>query len=156
MLPLMIGDKIPQDNAHFELLLMLLRCMDLIFAPLLSVGQTQVLKHLIQDHHEHFKMLFPNERFTNKHHHMIHYPTCIRKAGPMSTMQCLKYEMKHGFSKRMASVNCNFKNICKSIAYKHQVLQCATWSGNGLRQDVECKGGCLTAVESVVGHEVIR
>ena len=155
MLPFLIGDRIPQNNDHYLLLLLLLRCLDIIYAPLVSVSQTVHLKHLITEHHSHFKMLFPESRMINKHHHMIHYPTCIRMSGPMVTMQCLKYELKHGFSKRVASVNCNFKNICKSVACKHQVLQCTAWSGDEMRADIECFEGCMNAVESLDACEVI-
>lgn len=82
----------------------------------------------------------------NKQHHMVHYPLCMYMCGPLINMQCLKYELKHGFSKRLAAVNCNFKNICLSIACKHQILQCALWSANcGLRVELECNGS-LTSV----------
>lgn len=155
MLPFLIGDRIPQNNNHYSLLLLLLQCMDIIYAPLVSISQTVYLKYLISEHHALFKMLFPESRMINKHHHMVHYPTCMRMSGPMVTMQCLKYELKHGFSKRVASVNCNFKNICKSVACKHQVLQCTAWSGDEMRADIQCLEGCVTAVESVEGSEVV-
>lgn len=123
ILPLLVGDRIPQGNIHYILLLLFFQCMDIIYAPLVSLSQTAYLKHLIAEHliAALLKMLFPESRMINKHHHMIHYPNCIRMSGPMVTMQCLKYELKHGFSKQVASVNCNFKNICKSVACKHQV-----------------------------------
>ena len=130
--------------------------MDIIYAPLVSSSQTVYLKHLISEHHTHFKMLFPESNMINKHHHMIHYPTCIRMSGPMVSMQCMKYELKHGFSKQVASVNCNFKNICKSVACKHQVLQCTAWCGEEMRVEIECLGGCMTAVESLEGSEIIK
>ena len=84
MLQFLIGDRIPQ-NDHYRLLLLLLRCLDVVYAPLVSVSQTVYLNHLITEHHSHFKMLFPESRKINKHHHMIHYPTCIRMFGPMVT-----------------------------------------------------------------------
>lgn len=155
MLPLLIGDKIPHDNEHYELLLLLLRCMDVIFAPSVYNEQTVYLKHLIHDHHCQFKLKFPDQNMINKHHHMVHYPTCIRVSGPLTSLQCLKYEMKHAFSKKVASINCNFKNICKSIAYKHQIMQCAAWSGNGLRHDFECLGGNMTPIGLLNGSGVI-
>ena len=111
MLPFIIGDRIPPGNVHYDLLL-LLRCMDIIYAPLVSSSQTVYLKHLISE--------------------------------------------PHTFSKRVASVNCNFKNICKSLACKHQVLQCTAWCGEEMRVEIECLGGCMTAVESLEGSEIIK
>jgi hypothetical protein len=156
MLPFLIGDRIPQGNVHYDLLLFLLQCMDIIYAPCVTSGQTVYLKHLISEHHTHFKRIFPESNMINKHHHMVHYPTCIRMSGPLVTMQCMKYKLKHGFSKRVASVNCNFKNICKSVACKHQVLQCTAWCTEEMRVEIECLGGCMTPVESLEGSEVIK
>ena len=77
-------------------------------------------------------------------------------SGPMVTMQCMKYELKHGFSKRLASINCNFRNICKSVACKHQVLQCAAWSGSDLRNTFECASGSTIYVQLLVGYEAVK
>ena len=152
MMPLLIGDLIPYDNPSYKLLLLLLQCMDIIYAPIIHISQAIYLKHLIDVHHTHFRVTFPNARMINKHHHMVHYCTCIRMSGPLISMQCLKYELKHGFSKRIATVNCNFKNICKSVACKHQILQCAEWSDKlGLRLDFECRGGDIVQISSLDG-----
>ncbi|PIK43795.1 hypothetical protein BSL78_19360 [Apostichopus japonicus] len=86
---------------------------------------------------------------------MVHYPNCIRMCGPLTSMQCLKYEMKHAFSKKLAAINCNFKNICKSAACKHQIWQCIVWSGNEHMLDFECQGGSMTAIESLDGNDAI-
>ncbi|XP_071813669.1 uncharacterized protein [Apostichopus japonicus] len=155
MLPLLIGSRVPYNNEYYELLLLLLRCMDIIFAPVISTSHTVYLKHLIMEHHAQFKLKFPGQRFINKQHHMVHYPTCIRMSGPLTTLQCLKYEMKHSFSKKIAAINCNFKNICQSVTLKHQIMQCAVWSGSGLRLDFECAGGNLTSIDSLAGSRVI-
>ena len=156
MLPFLIGDFIPEGNTHYNLLLLLLRCMDIIYAPLVTLSQTVYLKHLIAEHHTHFKELFPDKQMINKHHHMVHYPTCIRMSGPLVTMQCMKYEMKHGFSKRVASVNCNFRNICKSVACKHQILQCTSWSIDNQRMCPECSGGTTMAVHTLEEAEIVE
>ena len=157
MLPLIIGDRVPHGNATYEVLLLLLQCMDIIYAPTIHVSQTVYLKHLIHDHHVHFRLIFPDARMINKHHHMVHYPMCMRMSGPLINMQCLKYELKHGFGKRLASVNCNFKNICKSVAFKYQVLQCAQWSfgKDGLRMDYECRDGGVVPVSSLEGSATV-
>lgn len=155
MLPLLIGDKIPIGNDHFELLLLLLQCMNIIFAPVVSIAQTGHLKGLIQDHHELLKSIFPDVNLINKHHHMIHYPMCMRMSGPLTGMQCMKYELKHNSSKRLGHVNCNFKNICKSVAYRHQIYQCANWHSSGLRSEVQCKGGSLYTIRNLPGSDKI-
>lgn len=156
MLPLLIGDKIPLGNAHYELLLLLLRCLDIIYGPLIAVAHTVYLEHLVQAHHSQFKAMFPDQRFINKHHHMIHYGTCNRMCGPLIPMQCLKYELKHTLAKRLAHVNCNFKNICKSVATKYRVHQSAMWSEEGGPWiEFQCTGGYMTPVANLDGSEAI-
>ena len=155
MLPLLIGDRIPLDDEYYELLLLLLQCLDIIYAPIVSVVNTVYLKHIIQEHHIQFKQLFPELNMINKHHHMIHYPLILQMAGPLVNMQCLKYELKHGFSKRLAAVNCNFRNIPKSVACKHQVMQCAVWNANEGLKGIECNGN-LVSLDTLEGAETVR
>ena len=69
-LPLIVGDLVPEGNEFWELLLMLLDCMDLIFAPEISKNATIYLQQLIQDHHSYFLQLFPERHLLAKHHFM--------------------------------------------------------------------------------------
>lgn len=39
-MPLMLGDLVPENDEHWELILALLTCMDIIFAPTVSKGDT--------------------------------------------------------------------------------------------------------------------
>ncbi|KAJ8017990.1 hypothetical protein HOLleu_44271 [Holothuria leucospilota] len=51
-IPLIIGDLVPEDDIHWELLLILLQCMDFIFLPGVTFEDTVVLKNLLKDHHK--------------------------------------------------------------------------------------------------------
>lgn len=143
MLPLPIGDRIPIGNAYYEFLLLLLRCMEIIFAPSVHVSLVVYLRHLIVQHHTIFQNLFPDIRMINKHHHIVHYPTCILKFGPLSNVSCFKYEMKHIYSKRVGHVVCNFKNICQTVTKKHQLYHCTMWSSVNVltAHKMECNSG---------------
>lgn len=94
----------------------------------------------------------------NKQHHMIHYPLCIRMSGPLYHMSCMKYELKHNFSKRFAHIICNFKNISKSVANKLQLFQCNSWSAdpNGLHAEFEFKGGDSMRVSDLPAAPLIE
>ena len=120
-LPLVVGSKVPVDDEHWQLLLMLLNCLDLIFAPAISYGQVHMLTYLIHDHHSFFKHLFPGEKLLPKHHFLVHYPEFIRKFGPLSQYWCMRFEAKHRFGKELASTVRNFKNICKTVAERTQM-----------------------------------
>lgn len=120
----MFGDVFKEDDQYLELILLLLQIMEIVFSSEVSRGQLVQLESLIFQHHNLYKELFPNVNMINKHHHMVHYPTCIRMFGPMSTMSCMRYEARHNFFKKHAHMICNFKNICKSMAFKNQLLHC--------------------------------
>ncbi|KAJ8029948.1 hypothetical protein HOLleu_29486 [Holothuria leucospilota] len=123
-IPLMMGDLVPEDDEHWELLLLLAQCMDIIFSPVISVGDTIYLQELIRDHHSHFLTLFPGRHLKPKHHHLTHYPRLIRKVGPLIRFWTMRFEAKHNFSRRLSHIVCNFQNIAKTLAYRNQMLLC--------------------------------
>jgi hypothetical protein len=120
-LPLIIGDRVPVGDEHYTLLLHLSELVDLAFAPRFTTGMIVYLKKFITDHLNMFHRLF-GDRVTikPKQHFLVHFPTIVRQSGPLIGMSCLKYELKNSFFKRSAHVVCNFKNICKTLAYRHQ------------------------------------
>lgn len=122
--PLMMGDLVPEDDIHWELLLSLLQCMDFIFSPGVTFEDTLVLKNLLKDHHELFLSLFPARHLKPKHHFLLHHPEAMRSIGPVIHFWCMRFEGKHFFFKRFASIMNNFKNPLKSLAVKHQMYLC--------------------------------
>lgn len=116
-IPLLLGDLFPAENEYWHLLLLLLQIMNIVFSPSLTVGMTVYLKNLIADHHRLFKMLYPQRNLLPKHHFMIHYPSSIRKVGPLLYLWSMRFEAKHKVLKNYFK---NFKNLTKSIAKKHQ------------------------------------
>ncbi|XP_045074169.1 uncharacterized protein LOC123487075 isoform X2 [Coregonus clupeaformis] len=116
-MPLLFGDLIQSDDQHWHLLLLLLHIVNIVFSPVLTEGMTIYLKHLIIDHHQLFKQLFPAINLLPKHHFMIHYPRNIKNIGPVLHMWCMRYEAKHNFFKKQLK---SFKNVTKTLAKKHQ------------------------------------
>lgn len=116
-MPLLFGDLIQTGDKHWHLLLLLLQIVNIVFSPVLSEGMTIYLKHLITDHHRHFKLLFPAVNLIPKHHFLIHYPRIIRSIGPVLHMWSMRYEAKHYYFKKQLK---SFKNITLSLARKHQ------------------------------------
>ncbi|XP_064636949.1 uncharacterized protein LOC135493501 [Lineus longissimus] len=120
-LPILVGDIIPENDEHLELILRLLRCMDIIFSPQIAKGETDLLGQLIQDHHEHYLSIFPDKHLLPKHHHMLHYPSAIEAIGPLIRFSSLRFEAKHNYFKQISHICCNYKNICKTMALRHQL-----------------------------------
>ena len=97
-IPLLIGDRVPEDNEHYDLLLLLLDCMDITFSYEVTVDDTLFLMHVIKDHHDLFLKLFPMRHLKPKHHLMTHYPRQIRMLGPLVRYWTMRFEAKHCFS----------------------------------------------------------
>ena len=78
-LPLIIGDKIPEDSIYWETFLTLLDILDICFSPKVSTEQATYLANLIELHHESYKEAYPDKKLIPKQHYMIHYPDSIKR-----------------------------------------------------------------------------
>ncbi|XP_026792111.1 uncharacterized protein LOC113540088 [Pangasianodon hypophthalmus] len=58
-MPLLFGDLVERDDKYWHLLLLLLQIVKVVFSPVLTEGMTIYLKHLIIEHCQLFKKLFP-------------------------------------------------------------------------------------------------
>ena len=153
LLPLMIGDRVSDDDEYWKNFLLLLDILDYVFAPVISTDCVAHLKVLICEHHQAFKELYPTCSIIPKMHYMIHYPECIEKYiyvyvlflansyfhimyrfGPLVRSWCMRFEGKHNYFKDLARrVRC-YKNIPKTLASRHQHMMCyyfGTISDNG-------------------------
>jgi len=119
-LPLMIGSEVPREDPHWQLLIYLLRCISIIFAPQVTESLADYLSCLVEEHHDHFKSVYPMKSLLPKHHFMIHYATQLKRFGPLVNYWCMRFEGKHRFGKEVSSGCRNFKNICKTIAIRNQ------------------------------------
>ncbi len=150
-LPLLIGDKVPEGNEYFEVILLLLECMDFIFSIEVTSEETFFLKQLIKDHHEHFLEMFPERSLKPKHHFMTHYPFQMRMLGPLVHFWTMRFEAKHRFFKRLGHIVCNYRNILKTLCHRQQMFVCYNlMSGKDLSErDVEVGPGASELVASL-------
>lgn len=145
LLPTTIGDLIPKDNKHWKLLLLLLHCTEFIFSPPLTVAATQYFSRITEEHHFLFLKLYPYLHLWPKRHSMFHYPRVILKLGPLRQFWGMRLEARHIFLKHVSNVKCNFKNICKTMTFRHQVMQCYNFlSGTILSHNTEVGPGNTT------------
>ena len=123
-LPLVVGDLVVEDDPHWSFLLDLCHLVDIIFAPAFTVGMTEYLKEAIADHLDHLytmKQLYGDVcTLKPKHHFMVHFPSVILQSGPLVGMSCLRYELKNSFFKRCAHSMYCFRNVCKTLACRHE------------------------------------
>jgi len=74
ILPLLVGEFVPQQDEHWELFLTMMKIVDLLFAPTTTPDHTAYLAALINDHHHDFCALYPGSSILPKMHFLIHTP----------------------------------------------------------------------------------
>lgn len=121
-LPFLIGDLVSEKSQHWHLFILLREICSIVFAPVVTYGLAVFLKQLVIEHHTLFKRLY-DRNLIPKHHFMIHYSRMMVMFGPISRMWCMRFESKHNPLKKHAHVVGNFKNISKTLSYKHQIQQ---------------------------------
>jgi len=157
-LPLAIGCDVPCDNEHWKFLLHLSLLVDLIFAPRFTDGMVMYMSEIIAEHLALFVSLYSNEhiRLRPKHHLLVHFPTIVLKSGPLIGMSCMRYELKNSFFKRSAHIVCNFTNICRTLAYRHQQHALHSLLSNShMRNVVSVTGHTLLSADSLPFCDVL-
>lgn len=121
-LSLIIGDKIPEENYHWELYVLLYEIINMVFNKKVTKNDYILLKILIEEHHtlyiEHFGNLKP------KHHFLLHYPSLLSLIGPLANVSSMRFEGRHRNFKQTANTSCNNKNILYTLAIKNQLNFC--------------------------------
>lgn len=79
LLPLLIGDLVPDDDPYWDNYLLLLTIVDYVFAPTLSKRTPAFLTVLINDHLSQFKEIYTNCSIIPKQHYLIHIPQWIEQ-----------------------------------------------------------------------------
>jgi len=72
LLPVMIGHKIPEENAHWLHYLELLDIVDLLFSPIVGPETPGYLELLLQQNLKTFTHLYPDHNVLPKMHFLIH------------------------------------------------------------------------------------
>ena len=121
--PLLVGDKVPRDDKHWQSLMLLLRICKIALAPFCTRDTIPYLSVLIEEKLSVFSTLYPDAKIIPKLHYMVHLPTQIQLFGPLVHSWCMRQEAKLSFIKK-ASQRGNFKNICKTVISKHQLWLC--------------------------------
>ena len=77
LLPLIIGDKIPEEDSKWECFLLLLEITKICTARVTSSELADYLSVLIEEHHTLFRSCYPSVSMTPKTHYMVHLPRLL-------------------------------------------------------------------------------
>ena len=128
-----LSNKIDDGNEHMELILYLLRIMEIVYAPKLLKSSLAYLDELIKDFISYFHRLHPEVNLINKFHHITHYADCIEWSGPLANFCCLRFEGKHIEMKNRGKNVYNFKNPPKTLIRVCQSVQCTKWGSGDVK-----------------------
>lgn len=107
-LPLLLGDRIPEDDENWNSFLILLKICKIALSPRCTPDTIAYLRVLIEEKLFVFKKLYPDRRITPKMHYMLHYPAQIEKYGPLIHTWTMRNEAKLSFIKQASRtiINC--------------------------------------------------
>ncbi|XP_059195156.1 uncharacterized protein LOC131976241 [Centropristis striata] len=120
LLPLFVGNKVPEGNAAWAVLMELKEVVELALCPSFTDETIDYFVWKISDHRQTLQEVFPELRLRPKHHYVEHYPTLVKCFGPLVHVWTMRFEAKHRFFKRVVHDAQNFKNILKTLATRHQ------------------------------------
>lgn len=118
-MPLYIGEYVPRNYSVWKFLMSLLKLISLCMKTSFDENDITELQNVIENHHKTYVSIFKTALLP-KHHFITHYPTIIRKMGPVRKLWCMRFEAKHKELKKYASSITSRKNICLSLATKLQ------------------------------------
>ncbi|XP_070410106.1 uncharacterized protein [Nothobranchius furzeri] len=121
-LPFIIGHLVPEDEMAWQILMVLKDIIELLVAPVHTEDSIAYLESKISEHRKRYQDLFPNVQLFPKHHFLEHYPSVIRKFGPVVGLWTMRFEAKHSFFKHIIRLSNCFKNVPLSLSSKHQLM----------------------------------
>ena len=126
LLPLlMLYAGVPVDSlkqcVEFKLIVQLIHIMQTLSSFILYRREIDHLRQEIEKFLSDLLHLFPRIHLTPKHHYLLHYPGQLLKHGPLRRLWCMRFEAYHQVLKRTIANSRQRKNICRSIALRHQV-----------------------------------
>ncbi|XP_070406635.1 uncharacterized protein [Nothobranchius furzeri] len=122
LLPLIIGDKVPEDDEAWQVLMTLKDVVELIMAPVHTDETLGYMDSKISEHRYRYLNAFPGKKLKPKHHFLEHYPWLVTAFGPLVALWTMRFEAKHRFFKRLVRQSGSFKNILMTMAQKHQSM----------------------------------
>lgn len=124
-MPIILSDIIVLDEEsfpHMALLLLMQEIIDIMFAPKLTESLLIHFESIIENFLIQFKDLYHELSVKPKMHFLLHYPSIIRKNGPIKTFWCMAYERKNGLLKLPSHIMKNYRAPQQTLAYRMQCM----------------------------------
>ena len=138
LIPLLLYQFIQdKGNPVCIMLLKLKEIVEIVCAPTITESDVAYLIVCVEDYLFERKLQFPDTPLKPKHHYLYHYPELILAFGPLVRLWTLRFESKHTYFKKCARKLQNFRNLAKTLATRHQILQAYYSSGSHFIKSIE-------------------
>lgn len=136
--PFVMYDRIfDRECDVWNMFLILLEICRFVLAPKISLKQVDYLSFSIKEYFIIRSIVFPNSNLIPKHHYLMHYPSLIKQFGPLIDVWTMHFEQKHQYFKSIVQKSKNWKNITKTLAERHQMLQGLLFN-NRFSAEIKC------------------
>ena len=120
-LTLIVGYNVPEENETWELYLHLRKITDFLLNQAIHIDSLAPFKVWLSEFNEHYCHV-TKTHLKPKFHFMTHYPTMIKKFGPLRQIWTMRFEAKHRIVKLIARSSYSRVNICKTICIRNQLI----------------------------------
>ncbi|KAK3916659.1 Zinc finger protein CRM3 [Frankliniella fusca] len=103
------------DEPHLRNYVRLLTIVNLCMARVLTDGDIDILRKLIEEFLSEFKVTYGENNLTPKCHFMVHIPSQISLFGPPTQHCAMRFEAYHAILKRLYKILHTSKNLCYSL-----------------------------------------
>ena len=119
------------DAPEFKVITQLISIVQYAVSPALCEADLVVFERLIKNWLILVNHTFQDFELTPKFHYLLHYPDQIRKHGPLRCSWTMRFEAKHQQLKSCLARSKNSRNVCKTIAGRHQRIIAVRHSTTG-------------------------
>ncbi len=119
-LPAMLSRYVARNSKPWKLLIMLREIVNIVMAPKLNEAILSYFEIRYAEFLQLFKQFYPDVSIRPKMHFLVHFPTVVRKNGPLKNLWVMNYERMNGSIKIPTHTMNNFRNPKKTLAFKRQ------------------------------------
>lgn len=143
----------PQKNQFgvYVVYIAMRRVIDVILSTSLELDSCSMLQTLVAEMNNLY-LKYSKNCLKPKFHFLTHYHSFIKKFGPVIHLWSMRYEAKHKVSTISARSSFNRRNICKTLAIKHQLKLNETFIKGKLSNKI--KVGPQTELDSIKQHQI--
>lgn len=122
VLPIILAPFVSAPNEHYENFILLCQITNMLLAYEVKRKTIPLLRSMIFVHNSRYYKLYG--KITPKFHFLTHAPTVIQNFGPCRETWCMRFEARHCWFGKIASRSNNYKNLAKTLAFRHQLKKC--------------------------------